>query len=189
MVDQIKKPGVEIKQSFTTTPSPAVIPTLAPCVVGPAFEVVDLVDDNGSPSVESKVQVTTGDLQYRQVPATINVGDYPAPRADKTQMSVLADEVDVALARSGAFDVRMFAGVALFMAVPFLRDLPVRSAHWLGDRAGPQPPRSGLGTSGGGNGNSIASSALLYHRRGGRQQDFYPSQEGGFLPPRCGGQK
>lgn len=105
MVDQIKKPGVEIKQSFTTTPSPAVIPTLAPCIVGPAFEVVDLVDDNGSPSVESKVQVTTGDLQYRQVPTTINVSDYPAPRADKAQMSVLADEVDVALARSGAFDV------------------------------------------------------------------------------------
>ena len=105
MVDQIRKPGVNVTQVFEGTPPTPVTANLVPCIVGPAFEVVDLVGDDGTASAESQVDTAAGPLLYRQLPIDIPVAEFPAPRADTSQMTVLDDEVEVALQRSGAFDI------------------------------------------------------------------------------------
>jgi hypothetical protein len=105
MVDQIRKPGVNITQVIGGTPPTPVTATLVPCIVGPAFEVVELTGDDGTASVESQVQTAQGPLLYRQLPIHLDVSDYPAPRADANQMSVLVPEVQVALQRTGEFNI------------------------------------------------------------------------------------
>ena len=89
MVDQIRKPGVNITQVFEGTPPAPVTATLVPCIVGPAFEVVELTGDDGAASVESQVSAEAGPLLYKQLPVSIPVSDYPAPRADSSQMVYL----------------------------------------------------------------------------------------------------
>ena len=105
MVDQIRKPGVNITQVFEGTPPTPVTATLVPCIVGPAFEVVELIGEDGTASAESQVNTDTGPLLYKQLPAQIPVSAYPTPRADATQMSVLTPEVEVALQRTGDFNI------------------------------------------------------------------------------------
>ena len=105
MVDQIRKPGVNITQVFEGTPPAPVTATLVPCIVGPAFEVVELTGDDGAASVESQVSAEAGPLLYKQLPVSIPVSDYPAPRADSSQMRVLVPEVEVALQRTGDFNI------------------------------------------------------------------------------------
>lgn len=105
MVDQIRKPGVNITQVIGGTPPTPVTATLVPCIVGPAFEVVELTGEDGTASVESQVKTTQGPLLYRQLPVHLDVSDYPTPRADANQMSVLVPEVQVALQRTGEFNI------------------------------------------------------------------------------------
>ena len=97
MVQQISKPGVEITQVFQGTAPTPTSPDLIPCIVGPAFEVVDLTGSDGLASSESKLTNAAGDVLYQQLPISISPSDYPTPRADSSQMSVLADEVQVGL--------------------------------------------------------------------------------------------
>ena len=105
MVDQIRKPGVNITQVFEETPPTPVTATLVPCIVGPAFEVVELTGEDGTASTESRVNTDSGPLLYTQFPRRIPVSEYPTPRADSTQMSVLVPEVEVALQRTGEFNI------------------------------------------------------------------------------------
>lgn len=105
MVDQIRKPGVNITQVFEGTPPTPVTATLVPCIVGPSFEVVELTGEDGSASAESLVTGDTGAVLYKQLPVHIPVNEYPTPRADATQMSVLVPEVEVALQRTGEFNI------------------------------------------------------------------------------------
>ena len=104
MVAQISKPGVEITQVFTgTTPTPS-IPTLIPCIVGPAYEVVDLLAADGTPSSTSLVENQAGAVPYQQLPLSIEAKDFPTPRADPNQMTVLSEEVTVGVSVAGALD-------------------------------------------------------------------------------------
>jgi hypothetical protein len=105
MVDQIRKPGVNITQVVGGTPPTPVTATLVPCIVGPAYEVVELIGDDGTASTESQVNTSTGPLLYKQLPVHLAVDDYPTPRADSSQMSVLVPEVEVALQRTGDFNI------------------------------------------------------------------------------------
>ncbi|MEC8306296.1 MAG: hypothetical protein VXZ72_00350, partial [Chlamydiota bacterium] len=105
MVDQIRKPGVNITQVVGGTPPTPVTATLVPCIVGPAFEVVELIGDDGTASAESQVTTSAGPLLYKQLPVHLDVSDYPTPRADSSQMSVLVPEVEVALQRTGDFNI------------------------------------------------------------------------------------
>jgi hypothetical protein len=105
MVDQIRKPGVNITQVVGGTPPTPVTATLVPCIVGPAYEVVELIGDDGTASTESQVSTSAGPLLYKQLPVHIATEDYPTPRADSSQMSVLVPEVEVALQRTGDFNI------------------------------------------------------------------------------------
>jgi len=50
-----ERPGVEIIQEFQTSTPSILTPAMPPCIVGPAFEVVEAVKDDGS--LNSKAQV------------------------------------------------------------------------------------------------------------------------------------
>lgn len=104
MVTQISKPGVEIKQVFSGTPVTPTVPTLVPCVVGPAFEVVDLLSEDGTPSSSSLVENSAGPLKYTQLPISVEPNEFPTPRADPEQMSVVAEEVTAGISVAGALD-------------------------------------------------------------------------------------
>lgn len=101
MVTQVSKPGVNIRQVFEGTVPTPTTPQLVPCVVGPAFEVVDLFDASGIPAEASKATTTQGALVYTQLPVHVPVAEFPTPHADPAQMSVLSDEVSALLATSG----------------------------------------------------------------------------------------
>lgn len=102
MVTQVSKPGVNIRQVFQGTVPAPVTPQLIPCIVGPGFEVVDVLDSAGAPSAVSRVPSAQGTLQYVQIPLSIDPLEFPTPHADAAEMQVLADEVDALLVSSGA---------------------------------------------------------------------------------------
>tara|TARA_B100000214_G_scaffold375560_1_gene362692 strand:+ start:7682 stop:11431 length:3750 start_codon:yes stop_codon:yes gene_type:complete len=104
MITQISKPGVEIKQVFSGTPVTPSVPTLIPCIVGPAFEVVDLLNEDGTPSSTSLVETSAGPLKYSQLPISIETSDFPTPKADPQQMTVLDEEVTAGISVAGALD-------------------------------------------------------------------------------------
>jgi len=102
MVTQVSKPGVNIRQVFEGTVPTPTTPQLVPCIVGPAFEVVDLFDASGVPAESSKVTTAQGALRYAQLPVVVTPAEFPTPHADPAQMEVLPAEVGALLATSGA---------------------------------------------------------------------------------------
>lgn len=99
MVAQVSKPGVNVRQVFEGTPAVSVAPQLAPCIVGPLFEVVDLLDDTGAPASASKVVTGAGDLRYAQIPVDVPATELPTPHADPNQMSLIGSSVTALLAQ------------------------------------------------------------------------------------------
>jgi hypothetical protein len=94
MADLIRKPGVEITQVVTTTPTTQVTPTLAPCIVGPAFEVMETTVDGAANSAS----VIDG-LAYNQNGLSISPSSFQTNHADIDEVSVigLTDEISAAL--------------------------------------------------------------------------------------------
>ena len=97
MADLIRKPGVEITQVISTTPTPAVVPTLAPCVVGPAFEVMETTVD-GAPNTASQIS----SLLYNQQASSVSPSSFRTNHANINEVSVsgLTDEISAALFRT-----------------------------------------------------------------------------------------
>ena len=94
MVDLIRKPGVEISQVVRPTVPAPVTPTLAPCIVGPAFEVVEGLND-GLPNSNAVVE----GVAYTQAPIVIPASEFPTNHADINEVSVvgLTDEISAHL--------------------------------------------------------------------------------------------
>ena len=125
MVLQINKPGVNITQSFAGTPAVPVAPELVPCIVGPAFQVIDIIDANGTMSEDANTKI-----DYQQVPLTVLASQFSSPRvADPAQQTVLPDEILVAtkapgtgeaqyLSRDSAFLTHMPDGYAPALFIP-----------------------------------------------------------------------
>lgn len=97
MADLIRKPGVEITQVVSTTPTPQVTPTLAPCVVGPAFEVMETTIDGAANSVSE-----ISGVSYTQNGLVISSSSFSTNHADISEVSVsgLTDEISAALFRA-----------------------------------------------------------------------------------------
>ena len=97
MADLIRKPGVEITQVISTTPTLQVNPTLAPCVVGPAFEVMETTIDGAA----NPASVING-IQYNQSGLVISPSSFQTNHAniDEVSVSGLTDEVSAALFRA-----------------------------------------------------------------------------------------
>lgn len=94
MVDLVRKPGVEISQVITPTPVTPVTPALPPCIVGPAYEVVDAVQEGVANSA-----ALISNVIYNQGPLVIPASSFPTNHADIDEVSVigLTDEISATL--------------------------------------------------------------------------------------------
>lgn len=55
MTNTLERPGVEVRQEFRTTTATILQPLLQACIVGPANQVVEAVDDAGALNVDAQV--------------------------------------------------------------------------------------------------------------------------------------
>lgn len=79
---ELIRPGVEVIQQFANTSPTFVRPTLVPCVVGPAFEVVNVL--NTDATINSKAKYGA----YSQIGSTITQSSFPDPRANIDEQDV-----------------------------------------------------------------------------------------------------
>src|SRR4051812_8337162 len=87
MAGELLRPGVEVIQTFRT-PSPSFArPALVPCVVGPAFEVVNVLTTEGG--INSKAKYGA----YSQLGKTITQSSFPDPRGNVDELDFLEETI------------------------------------------------------------------------------------------------
>lgn len=73
MATTIERPGVQVIQEFRTTSPTILVPALPACVLGPCFQIVEAVEDDGS--LNASAQVTTpARIAFSAVGGGYNVG-------------------------------------------------------------------------------------------------------------------
>ena len=95
MAESVQSPGVDISQVVNETPVVAQAPTLAPCVVGPCFEVMESIID-GAINVDSQIE----GLAYRQFPVVIPTTSFPTNNTTPDELVFQQGSVDAVLSRS-----------------------------------------------------------------------------------------
>jgi len=91
----IPSPGVEVIQEFQVTAPTIVQPTLMPCNVGAAYEVIEALNTDGTLNSDAEY----GD--YAQIPLTIPQSEFPSPRGNIDEVDVLEEEIETFLDFSG----------------------------------------------------------------------------------------
>lgn len=84
---ELLRPGVEVIQTFRTASPSFVRPTLAPCVVGPAFEVVNVLSLDGTLNAKAKYG------PYLQLGKAITESSFPDPRGNIDELDVLEESI------------------------------------------------------------------------------------------------
>jgi hypothetical protein len=92
---RLLQPGVTVLQELRTASPTFVRPTLVPCVVGPAFELVNLLTSDGT--VNPKALYGS----YAQVGSTIVQTSFPDPRGNVTELNILEETIRPFLSSSG----------------------------------------------------------------------------------------
>jgi hypothetical protein len=87
MSGELPKPGIEIVQTIRKASPSIVRPTLAPCVVGPAFEVLNVLNTDGT--INSKALFGS----YAQMAKSITESAFPDPRGNLDELDVLEASV------------------------------------------------------------------------------------------------
>jgi hypothetical protein len=92
---ELPRPGVEVIQQLSTPAPSFVTPTLVPVVVGPAFEITNVLNADGT--------INSGDLfgQYLQTPLSITESSFPAPRGNAAELVVQNNTVRTFLLQGG----------------------------------------------------------------------------------------
>jgi hypothetical protein len=88
MAGELPQPGVEILQTFKKASPSIVRPTLVPCVVGPAFEVTNVLNTDGT--------INAGDRYgaYTQHRLNITESSYPNPRGNIDELDVIESTIE-----------------------------------------------------------------------------------------------
>lgn len=92
---ELIRPGVEVIQQIRTASPTFVRPTLAPCVVGAAFEVINVLNADGTANSKSKYGA------YAQMGSTITHSAFPDPRGNIDEQDILAESIRPFLLASG----------------------------------------------------------------------------------------
>jgi len=98
MAGEILQPGVEVIQTFRTLSPTFLRPTLAPIVVGAAYELVDVLDSDGA--VNSDALYGT----YSQVGETITQSSFPDPRSNIAELDVVEADIRPFMLFAGQLD-------------------------------------------------------------------------------------
>lgn len=83
----IQQPGVTVIQELRTASPTVASATLPACIIGPAYEVIDVLDSDGLLNSDAATSV------YSQAALAILQSSYPAPRGNAAQLNV--DEASV----------------------------------------------------------------------------------------------
>ena len=92
----LAKPNVSVIQEFATTSPTILVPTLRPCVVGPALEVVQVVDDAGAINDDAK------DGAYDQFQQVVTQTSFPDPRGNLDELDIQESTIRAFLTFGGA---------------------------------------------------------------------------------------
>lgn len=87
MAGELLRPGVEVIQTFRSVSPSFVRPTLAPCVVGPAFEVINILTSDGA--INSKASFG----KYNQIGRIITQSSFPDPRENIDELNILEETI------------------------------------------------------------------------------------------------
>lgn len=83
----IQQPGATVIQELRTTSPTVSTATLPACIIGPAYEVIDVLDSEGLLSSDAATEL------YEQAALAITQSSYPAPRGNAAELNV--DEASV----------------------------------------------------------------------------------------------
>lgn len=95
MAGELLRPGVEVIQTFRSASPSFVRPTLAPCVVGPAFEVLNVL--TAEAAINSKAKYG----EYRQIGKTITQSAFPDPRGNIDELDILEETIRTFMVAGG----------------------------------------------------------------------------------------
>jgi hypothetical protein len=87
---EIPRPGVEVVQEFSSASPTIVTPTLVPCNVAPFFEVIEVLDSDGTLNSDAQLEDP-----YEQLELTIPQSSFPSPRENIDEVDVLEDSIRV----------------------------------------------------------------------------------------------
>lgn len=107
---ELIRPGVEVIQSLTTASPTFVRPTLVPCVVGPAFEVINVL--NTDATINSKAAFGP----YTQVGSTITQSAFPDPRGNVDEQDILESTIRPFMLSAGKLSELPMAPGEAFLA-------------------------------------------------------------------------
>lgn len=85
---ELPRPGVEVVQEFQSAAPTIVRPTLVPFVTGPAKEIVDVLNTDGTLNANAKQG------QYNQLPLLVSQSAFPSPRGNIAQVNVEEDSIE-----------------------------------------------------------------------------------------------
>ena len=96
---ELPRPGVEIIQEFRAASPTVLRPTLVPCIVGVAKEIVEVTTDDGLLN-ENALQG-----EYEQLPRVISQTSFPSPRDNIAEVDVEEGTIRASAERCGSSSV------------------------------------------------------------------------------------
>jgi hypothetical protein len=84
---ELPRPGVEVIQTIRTASPSFLRPTLVPCIVGPAYELINVLNTDGSINSGAKYGL------YEQISKAIAESSFPSPRGNIDEVDVLEDTI------------------------------------------------------------------------------------------------
>jgi hypothetical protein len=114
MAGELPRPGVEVIQTFAA-PSPSFVrPTLVPCTVGPAFEVINVLNTDGTLNGKAKFG------SYSQLGSAITESSFPDPRNNIDELNILEETVRPFMMAGGTLSELPMGPGSAFLATSHL---------------------------------------------------------------------
>lgn len=130
MADQALQPGVEVIQVKAKASPTFLRPTLVPVVVGPAFQVVDVVNADGSVSSDAKFGA------YGQLGKSITETSFPDPRSNIDELSFLQATIRPFMLFGGSLrELLMSPGEAFLATAHYANKAVMKTADFGGGLA------------------------------------------------------
>jgi len=92
---ELPRPGVEVIQQFQTAAPTVINPTLVPFVTGPAKEIIEFLNSDGSINTGAKQGI------YEQLPEVIAQSAFPSPRGNISEVNVEESTIRAAMLFGG----------------------------------------------------------------------------------------
>jgi len=107
---ELLRPGVEVIQQIRKTSPTVLRPTLVPCIVGPAFEVVNVLNTDGTINSKAKYGV------YSQIGKAISESAFPDPRGNIAELDFLEDTIRPYMLHGGSLSYLPMVNGSAFLA-------------------------------------------------------------------------